>query len=833
MRNTKWLFQDKILNHLEENYYDKEIVEILHNRGILTSKEIDVFFHSKVSDLMNPNDFKDVDKAIKKIIEAKKKNKSIWIYGDYDVDGITSTALCYLALKEIGLNVNYYIPLRDEGYGLNEEALTYIKDNGGEIVITVDCGISSIKEVEHANNIGLEVIITDHHDINDVLPPAYAVINPKREDNKYNYKILAGVGTAFIFLKGLYKKLKIEQEIYKYLDIVAIGTVADIVQLKGENRIIVKEGLELLKSSRWLGLNMLLKRIFENPKEREFDTYDVGFIIAPIFNAAGRLEDAKMGVELLISDDHVRCTNLITELVQKNSERKELQEKIFEKVIEEIENNELDKNPILIVAKKGFHHGVIGIVASKILDRYYKPTIIMEIKENEGIATASCRSIEGFNIVEALNYHKDFFIKYGGHSGAAGFSIPIDKIDEFSKQINEYASKKITDEDKKRPVKIDSEISILKIGFDLMDKLAKLEPYGFGNPTPIFLLRNCRYENLRLIGKEQNHIMFDLKKNGETIKNCVWFNSDDVFTRLVETKEIDIAFKLKREIFKDKYYYKIFIEDIKISNEFNEFDEIKRLYEIKFPIKSVFYTRRDLRDKNISLKLNENDISIVMGKNEVGFLESATKNLLLKLNKYYNYNYSIKIENIIQKDENFNVCVEIDLDREFKTLALSEGVLFQDIKRHLIGNSNYNSIQKKVLSAVFKDKKKVYTEIEEGRGVGTILETIRIFFEVKGERIEIVKKGSFILVHRFEDEIPFLVISSDKKKRKKYEKEGYSIILDDYQIPENVILVQENELKNYKNIFNLKLPNFEKEQMILKAKKGEKIYSTQDIKIIF
>ncbi|MGL5662183.1 MAG: single-stranded-DNA-specific exonuclease RecJ, partial [Cetobacterium sp.] len=597
MRNTKWIFKSEKFKSINDNL-DNEIEQILYNRGIESKDEVEFFINGTLENLMNPSDLSDVDKGVERILKAKENNETIWIYGDYDVDGITSTSLCYLALKELEINVKYYIPLRDEGYGLNKDALNYIKEEGGNLIITVDCGISSISEVEHCNALGMDMIITDHHEINNELPPAHAIVNPKREDNKNSYKYFAGVGTAFMLLLALYKKLDKKNEIYKYLDIVAIGTIADIVPLKGENRLLVKRGLELLKSSKWQGLNMLMKRLFENPMEKKFDTYDVGFIIAPIFNAAGRLEDAKMAVELFVSNCHITCDKLIYELINKNSERKEIQEEILKKAIDKIENEKLDENSVIVVAEKKFHHGVIGIVASKILDRYYKPTIIMEIKPLEGIATASCRSTEAFNMIEALNSMRDIFIKYGGHAGAAGFSIAIENIEEFSKRMNEYAVENLNSEDTKKPIKIDCELSMIKISFDLMDKLSLLEPYGFGNASPMFAIRNCKYTNFRAIGKEKNHLMMDLIKNGVEMKNCVWFNSEDMLETILNNKEIDVAFKLKMETYKDKYQYKIFIEDIKPSKKImNDIKDLESLYNLKFPIKSIFYTRRDLENE--------------------------------------------------------------------------------------------------------------------------------------------------------------------------------------------------------------------------------------------
>ncbi|MGL5797382.1 MAG: single-stranded-DNA-specific exonuclease RecJ, partial [Cetobacterium sp.] len=533
-----------------------------------------------------------------------------------------------------------YIPLRDEGYGLNKEALKQISGEGGNLIITVDCGISSNLEVDYCNELGMDMIITDHHEINNILPSAYAIINPKREDNKNPYKYFAGVGTAFMVLLALYKKLDKKNDIYKYLDIVAIGTIADIVPLKGENRLLVKRGLELLKSSKWKGLNMLMKKLYENPIDKKFDTYDVGFIIAPIFNAAGRLEDAKMAVELFVSDCHIVCDNLIFDLINKNSKRKEIQEDILSKALQKIEEYKLDEKNVIVIAEENFHHGVIGIVASKVLDRYYKPSIIMEIKPKEGIATASCRSIEAFNMIEALNSMKELFLKYGGHAGAAGFSIPIENIDEFSERINRYAEEILSNEDTKKPVKIDCELSMIKISFDLMDKLSQLEPYGFGNASPLFSIKNCKYSNFRAIGKEKNHLMMNLIKDGVEIKNCVWFNSEDMENSILNNEELDVAFKLKMETYKDKYQYKIFIEDIKPSKQIkNNYNEFKALYDLKYPIKSVFYTRRNVKDEKLNISFMNDDVSINIGKNSVGFLDGQTKILLKKLNEYYNYKF--------------------------------------------------------------------------------------------------------------------------------------------------------------------------------------------------
>lgn len=853
MRDTRWIYKNSS-NEIYNNFnLDKDITTLLYNREIIDNEDIKTFLYGGVEDITSPFLLKDIDKAVERLEIAKEKGEPVWIYGDYDVDGITSVSLCYLALKELGYNVKYYIPLRDEGYGLNIEALNHIKSEGGTLIITVDCGISSHKEIAHANDIGIDIIVTDHHEINNGNPPAFAVINPKREDNKYKFKYLAGVGTAFFLISALFERNNLKDELYKYLDIVAIGTVADIVPLLKENRIFVKEGLEYLRRSKWLGINMLIKKIFEDYETRKFNTYDIGFIIAPIFNAAGRLEDAKRAVELFIEKDHRVCSSIISELLSKNNERKEIQEDIFQKAVEKIENEKLYENAVLIVGEEGFHHGVIGIVASKILDRYYKPTIIMEIKKDERIATASCRSIEGFNIIEAINNFSDLLLKYGGHSGAAGFSIKIENIPEFSKRLNEYAEKTISDIAFVKPIKIDKPLAFYKISYDFLDKISLLEPFGFGNSSPIFSLTNCQFDNLRLIGKDRKHIMLNIIKDGYEFKNCVWFNSDDIFEELVSLTNIDIAFKLKLETFKDKYQYKIFIEDIKESinienSSIHNFD----LYDTAFPIETVIYTRRKLESNELKLAFSDAGITVANNKMYLGTLDNSTEYLLTSLKNMYNLDFNVKLKDVIMKDENYNVHILIDKDYSFRSYAIKQGELFKEIKNFLIQEFQYNSIQKKILSSIFKEKKNIVAYMKRGRGIQTIIQTIGLYFKNINERallitdeninqktlscIDLSNKYSdnfdfYILLNPTIDMIKkvvnkrFLIISEENNLN----IENFEIIKDSFSIPENIIFSSENEILNKQHIFSKKLTYEERKNIIKNLQKYKNIYSTEDI----
>lgn len=849
MRNTRWIYRENSFSQNSNLNIDRDILNLLYNRDIRDEEKIYQFVNTSLDNIHSPLLLKDVDIAVERILQARESGEEIWIYGDYDVDGITSTSLCYIALSEIGVTPRYYIPLRDEGYGLNKEAMDYIKSQGGKVIITVDCGISAHPEIEYANSLGLEIIVTDHHEINNGNPPALAVINPKREDNEFPYKYLAGVGTAFMLIYALFDRLGRKEELYKYLDIVAIGTVADIVPLLEENRIFTKFGMERLNRSNWLGISMLIKKLFEDYQTKKFNTYDIGFIIAPIFNAAGRLEDAKRAVELFIEKDHRVCSEIINELLNNNSERKEIQGDILERALFKIESEKLFENSVLVVAEEGFHHGVIGIVASKILDRYYKPTIVMEIKPEEGIATASCRSIEGFNMIESLNTMKELFVKYGGHAGAAGLSIKIENIEEFSKRINEYAKENIPKSSLIKPVKLDITIPAYKISYDFIDKISLLEPFGFGNPAPLFALNNCEVSGVRAIGKEKNHTMFNIRKDNLEIRNCVWFSSDDVFNDLVTTPYVDIAFKLKLETYKDKYMYKMYVEDIQLpKREDNLYEKYNSLYNTVFPVEAVIYTRKKLDNLDLKLVYHDDEVDITVNRNYLTTLDTQTAYLLLQMRKNYGYNFKITIKDIILKDENYNVHLVIDRDYEFVSYSLTQGELFKDIKNFLLGDFNYNSIQKNILASVFKEKKNTLAIVEKGRGVNTVIQTIGLYYKSMGEKTllitdEIPNKKTLSCVDIAEDfqegysfyivakEIDFSLLQNKKSliiSSKEIEVEGFNKIVDNYVIPSNIVFMEENLLSK-KDIFSNILPISSRKNILLTLNKYSILYCSKDI----
>ena len=655
--NKKQIMENSNLSSLIDN----DILKILYSRGITTEKEVIEFLNPKMENIQDPYGLQDMEKTVLEIERAIEEQKNIWIFGDYDVDGITSTSILYMALKELGAeNVNYYIPIRDEGYGLNNEALKKIKDSGADLVITVDCGITAFPEVEFANSIDLPIIITDHHNLHGgKVPAAVAVVNPKRFENEFSFEFLAGVGTIFMVI-----------------------------------------------------LRFLLYKLFSTQnsdfnEKTEYNSYDVGFIIAPVFNAAGRLKDAKMVVKLLISDNDREIEIIVKELINKNFERKELQNEIVEKVEKHIEESDLKEDYVIVDYSPEYHHGVIGIAASKIVDKYYKPAIIIEVKEDEGIAVGSCRSIGNFNILEALQSMPELFLKFGGHSGAAGFTIGIKNLELFKEKINKFAKTKLKEEDFVKIIEIDKQIPIQKVSYEFFQVIELLKPFGFGNPMPTFRTNNVLFENIKFIGENKNHIMFDIKQKGFFSRNAVWFNSGEYFKKLNENLFYDIVYKLKTEMFQDRYYTKVYIEDVKVSQlKDDTFSYYHSLFNTSFPMKSVFYTNIELDlEKKITMKMEFDQVSLFQGRKFIGRLDYSVSNLLILLNQYYNWNFTVKIEDVKQAASHSIVNILIKRDYSFKCYDHTQVGIFRKIKEFLIGKMEYNTQTKNLLSQFFRQNK--------------------------------------------------------------------------------------------------------------------------------
>ncbi len=843
MRNTKWNLKNIPSNKelVGKNLnVDKDILKILYSRGIKDEEKIKNFLNPQLENIQDPYGLFDMERTVVEIEKAIEQNKNIWIYGDYDVDGITSTSILYLALKELGAeNVNYYIPIRDEGYGLNNEALKKIKESGADLVITVDCGITSFPELEFANSIDLPIIITDHHNLHGgKVPNAIAVVNPKRKENKFTFPSLAGVGTIFMVILCLFERIGQKEKAYEYIDLVAIGTIADIVPLMEENRILTKFGLEKLSHSKNKGLNFLLYKLFfsgnkdQKDRKTEYTTYDVGFIIAPVFNAAGRLKDAKMVVKLLISDNNREIEVIAEELIDKNFERKDLQNSIVEMVEKNIEEKNLEKDYIIVDGDPEYHHGVIGIAASKIVDKYNKPTIIMEIKKDQGLAVGSCRSIGNFNILEALQSMPELFLKFGGHSGAAGFTLPIKNIELLRKKINNYAKSILKEDDFIKIIEIDKQISVQKISYEFFQMIDLLKPFGFGNPTPTFLTRNVFFENIKYIGENKNHIMFDIQQKGYTCRNSVWFNSGEFFKELNKGLIYDVVYKMKNELYQDRYYTKVYIEDVKYSElKDDTFVYYYSLYTSSFPMKSVFYTNIDIDDEDkskISLRTEVDQISLFQGKKFIGRLDYNISKLLMQLKEYYNWNFSVEIENIKRTTTHNIVFITIKRDFSFKCYEVNDVGIFNKIKSFLLGKLEYNSYTKKMLAKFFRNDKnliiknnlissnsdKLDKKIENLFSITMYILTVGMFYKTK------LNKKSQIVVTEENEKIfesplfkDYFDINNNVEDVKNYpfavfydfdEKEVLELF-DDKMIKE----YEEDKIEDIENITPKKLENFE------------------------
>ena len=841
-KNTKWIFENeidytKIFETEKKNNLDYVVNNLIENRNL----SLDVNFD------FDPFDFKDMDLAVDRIFKAIDNGQKIYIYGDYDVDGITSVSLLYLALSEIGANVDYYIPLRDEGYGLNKEAIQSLKNDNADLVISVDCGINSIDEINFANELNLDFIITDHHEITGDIPKALAVINPKREENIYSFKYLAGVGTALMLTYALYTRLNKINDLEKYLDIVAIGTVADIVPLTLDNRKFVKRGLEILKKTRWIGIKQLIRKIYPDDWDtRDYFAYDIGYVIAPIFNAAGRLEDAKQAVSLFVEEDGFKCLSIIDKLLENNSARKDIQKKILELSIAEIEKKKLYDKNLILVANKNFHHGVIGIVASKILDKYYKPTIIMEIKEAEGIATASCRSIDGLNIVECLNSVADILVKYGGHSGAAGFTIKIENIDEFYQRVDKYIKDNFEKSLFTKKIKIENVLAPYKVNYQFLKELELLEPYGAKNHTPIFVFKNCEYENLRFTRNSTEHLMLDIKKDGYYFKNCIFFGGGDYYDLIANSKSVDIAFKLKLENYKDRFMCKLQLEDVKNSDENlvfeNSYLELNGR-DMKFPLTTVVYPKRVDVSNPLNLLFNDYGVALTKDRTIIENIDSNLANILKILKLKFGYDFTVKMTHKYLKSDAINLYLEIDVaDKTLKSFPLKDNLIFAEIKKLLIKDFNYNSIQKSVLASIFKNKKKTLAIMDKGRGINTIIETIKHYFLYKNLKANINDadtKADFYIFYNFADLDKIKNLASNNIlviSTKNIELLDFNKIVDDYSVPKNIEYVDYHDIKNYQsldNFYHRFLTYDEKSKILNSVKENKQVFATRDIIVYF
>ncbi len=505
---------------------------LLFNRGLVNPSQIEAFLAADERLQGDPQLLPDISQAVARILRALLSRELIAVYGDFDVDGVTATAVLTQGLSQLGARAIPYIPHRQEGHGLNSSALEEMQGQGVSLTITVDCGTGDYREVEEAESKGLDVIITDHHRVISPLPPALAVVNPQREDSKYPSRELAGVGVAFKLLQALYQATGRESP-DEFLDLVALGTVADLVPLTGENRYLVKRGLEALNEPQRLGIQEL--RSCAGVKN--IDTEAISYILAPRLNSAGRLDHASASYELLITSSLEEARTLAVQLERTNAERQGLTQKVLEAAERKL--LPLGDAPILIVGDENFPAGVNGLVASKLVEKFYRPAVVLELGEE--VSQGSCRSIPEFNIVAALSTCRDLLTRFGGHAQAAGFTLPTSNVEPLRQRLTAIARRELGGLDLHPLITIDAEVPLSSLSREVLGFLERLKPFGQGNPTPTFLSRGVRVIDCHRVGDNGEHLKLKLRERDASWE-AIGFDLGQLVDQVASS--IDIVYNL-------------------------------------------------------------------------------------------------------------------------------------------------------------------------------------------------------------------------------------------------------------------------------------------------
>ncbi|OQY88184.1 MAG: single-stranded-DNA-specific exonuclease RecJ [Anaerolineae bacterium UTCFX1] len=536
--------------------------QVLFNRGIGAEDEARAFVAAKTLVDTNPFQMIGMQAAIDRILFALDRNESIAVYGDYDVDGVTATALLVEALKALGADVRGYIPNRfDEGYGLNKDALDTLQTDGVKLAITVDCGIRSLEEALHARAIGLDLIISDHHHPDgDDLPAALAVINPKRRGDPYPDKDLAGVGIAYKIVEALTatkeKKGGDSFPLASFLDLVALGTVADLAPLVGENRTLVRNGIKQLRETKRQGLYSLAG--VAQIKIGKITASDIGFMLGPRLNASGRLESALTSFELLTTTDFMRAGQLAQQLEAQNRHRQEIT-KTMQREAEEIAMQDDPNAFLLFAAHTDFNSGVVGLAASRLTERYYRPSIVAAQGAEE--TRGSCRSIPEFHITDALDQCKDLLVRHGGHAAAAGFTVKNENLPELIMRLKAIAKEQLDGKDLRQTLSADMETSLADMNFEVLKHLAYLEPTGYGNPSAMFVSRNVKVKSFRAVGSEGRHLKLVLESASGAIYDAIGFRMGEKAASL--PPRVDAMYSLEANEFNGRTNLQLNLKDIK------------------------------------------------------------------------------------------------------------------------------------------------------------------------------------------------------------------------------------------------------------------------------
>ena len=534
------------------------LLQVLYNRGLTDAAHIQGFLEGRYLESQDPFLLPDMDKAVARIGQAIERDETIIVYGDFDADGVSATVLLTEALRGLGIlrkQARPYIPDRvDEGYGLNIEALTALQAQGTGLVISVDCGIRSLAEVAHAQASGLDMIVTDHHSLGHELPPALAVINPKRPDNAYPEKWLAGVGIAYKLAQALHLAWpeRSQMDVSQLLDLVAVGTVADLAPLLGENRKLVMDGLAVLNQGRRPGLAALVET--SRQKMGQISAESIAFFLGPRINAAGRLAHAYSAARLLAAPDRNAAQSLAQELENLNRQRQRLTDELGQHA----ESLIIADAPILIAVDDRFHPGVVGLVAGRLAEKYYRPSIVIEKGESE--SRGSCRSIPEFHITDALDEVAHLLVRHGGHAQAAGFTIDNANLPEFQAAITDIAHARLEGRELTPSLAIDAEVTLADLDWALFELINKLEPTGYANPSPVFMSQGVQVFNHRSVGQDNAHLQMEVG-DGQHGFRCIAFRQGAWVNRL--PRRIDIVFSLGANEWQGRRNLQLQVQDIR------------------------------------------------------------------------------------------------------------------------------------------------------------------------------------------------------------------------------------------------------------------------------
>lgn len=558
-------FNEKILGLEKRIGLHPLVCQILSNRGFKSAEEVEKFLNPSLADLHDPFMMKDMEKAVDRLIQALREREKIVIYGDYDVDGITSISLLVRYLSQLGANVGYYIPHRMvEGYGLSEAGLDSVAEMGARLIVTVDCGISANEAINYANSKGLEMIITDHHEpTGEQSPKAVAILNPKQKEDEYPEKELAGIGVAFKLCQGLSEKLGVGQhQLNEHLDLVAIGSIADIVPLLGENRIFARVGLEKMKESGKPGICALID--LAGLENKDLDSSDIVFSMAPRINAVGRMGDAERGVKLFLSDDLNEARELAEILEQENRFRREVDIQTLSEAREAISQQvNLDQRWTIVLHSENWHPGVLGIVASRIVEEFYRPTVLISFDET-GKGKGSARSIANFHLHNAMLKCADHIEVFGGHKYAAGLQLRKEKLQDFIECFDSVAHEVMSSQDLVPEISVDLEIDLSQANHTFLESLEGFRPYGPGNPKPVLVVSNLSVVGYpKIVGS--NHLKMRVRKDGYQLETIGFGMADKLKEINTAREKVSIAFVLEENIWNNMRQLQANLKDIKVS----------------------------------------------------------------------------------------------------------------------------------------------------------------------------------------------------------------------------------------------------------------------------